>query len=181
MLKKTNLHVGDSAPDFVIADVNGDEFNLAEFKGKKSLVLVFLRYLGCTLCQIILQQFKNSYSEFYTKNAEVAIIIQSPASTIQESGDVNVFPFRLIPDPKELIYRQYGVGSGNLLMIPQSILKAFIYSIKGYRSGKQEGNTWQLPGDFVIDKEGIIRFVYIGKNMGDNLPPGKLLSYIGTE
>jgi peroxiredoxin len=47
MVKKINLHVGDSAPDYVIADVNGDEFNLAEFKGKKSLVLIFLHYLGC--------------------------------------------------------------------------------------------------------------------------------------
>jgi peroxiredoxin len=36
----------------------------------------------------------------------------------------------------------------------------------------------QLPGDFVIDKNGIIRFMYIGKNMGDNLPPEKLLSYL---
>jgi len=56
--------------------------------------------------------------------------------------------------------------------------KCFIYLIKGYKFGKAEGNAWQLPGDFVIDKHGIISFAYIGKNMSDNLSPDELLQYV---
>ena len=33
--------VGNSAPDFSITDVSGDEVRLSEFKGKKNVVLVF--------------------------------------------------------------------------------------------------------------------------------------------
>ena len=31
------------APEFELADVNGDAVRLAQFKGKKNIVLVFLR------------------------------------------------------------------------------------------------------------------------------------------
>jgi peroxiredoxin len=127
MLNKIKLHTGDNAPDFTIKDVNGSEFRLSRFKGEKSVVLVFLRYLGCPLCQIALQELKNTHHEFTACNTEVVAFIQSPLSTILESGDSSVFPFRLIPDPGELIYKKYGVGRGNLLMVPQSILKAYQY------------------------------------------------------
>lgn len=33
--------VGEAAPDFIIKDVSGDEVRLSDFKGKKSVVLVF--------------------------------------------------------------------------------------------------------------------------------------------
>ena len=91
---------------------------------------------------------------------------------------MSAFPFRLIPDPGGSIYRKYRVGSGNLLMMPQSVLKAFAYSLKGYESGKNEGNAWQLPGHFVVDDTGTVRLAHVGKNMGDNLPPDRLLPFI---
>jgi peroxiredoxin len=33
--------VGDSAPDFSLVDVSGNEIRLGDFKGKKNVVLVF--------------------------------------------------------------------------------------------------------------------------------------------
>ena len=33
--------IGDSAPDFSLVDVSGNEIRLGDFKGKKNVVLVF--------------------------------------------------------------------------------------------------------------------------------------------
>jgi peroxiredoxin len=33
--------VGDSAPDFSLVDVSGDELRLGDFKGKKNVALIF--------------------------------------------------------------------------------------------------------------------------------------------
>ena len=33
--------VGDNAPDFSLVDVSGNEVRLSDFKGKKSVVLIF--------------------------------------------------------------------------------------------------------------------------------------------
>jgi peroxiredoxin len=88
-----------------IDDINGNKFSLNIEKEKRKIVLIFLRSLGCPLCEISRSQFKNAYHEFFSRNTEVGVFLQSNASTIRESGDEKAFPFRLIPGHDEKIYQ----------------------------------------------------------------------------
>ena len=36
-----SLEVGDSAPDFNLVGVSGDELRLSDYKGKKNVILIF--------------------------------------------------------------------------------------------------------------------------------------------
>ena len=38
---KTNLKVGDAAPDFTLTDTSGNQVKLSDFRGKKNVVLAF--------------------------------------------------------------------------------------------------------------------------------------------
>lgn len=38
---KTNLKVGDEAPDFTLPEANGEPVKLSDFRGKKVVVLAF--------------------------------------------------------------------------------------------------------------------------------------------
>ncbi len=38
---KTNLKVGDEAPDFTLPATNGQQVKLSDFRGKKNVVLAF--------------------------------------------------------------------------------------------------------------------------------------------
>ena len=38
---KTNLKVGDAAPDFTLPSTTGEKIKLSDFKGKKNVVLAF--------------------------------------------------------------------------------------------------------------------------------------------
>ena len=40
-IAKTNLKVGDVAPDFTLPDQNGNQVKLSEFRGKKNVILAF--------------------------------------------------------------------------------------------------------------------------------------------
>ena len=40
-IAKTNLKVGDLAPDFTLPDQNGKPVKLSEFRGKKTVILAF--------------------------------------------------------------------------------------------------------------------------------------------
>ncbi len=178
MTKQAVLRAGMPAPDFDARDAVGERFALSDYKGSKSVVLVFLRYAGCPICQLALHDLKDAYAKFSARGAEVAAFVQSPPETIRKSGDLSTFPFRLIPDPQGKIYDLYGVGGGGMLGIvhPQTIAKGLKAVARGYKQGKMEGNQWQLPGDFIVDINGILKLARVGANAGDNLPPGELLA-----
>ncbi|MFA6448477.1 MAG: peroxiredoxin-like family protein [bacterium] len=180
MSKNTFLKVGQMAPDFTMDDATGGRFALSDYKGKGSVVLVFLRYAGCPICQLALADLKDAYDEFKARGAEVAAFVQSPPDTIKKSGDLSVFPFRLIPDPNETIYKLYGVAGGSFfdMLHPQTVARGIQAVAHGHKQGKMEGNQWQLPGDFIVDKEGVLKLARVGKNLADNLPPQQLLTYL---
>lgn len=180
MAAKTYLKVGRPAPDFTIADAKGSTFRLADYKGKQSVVLVFLRYVGCPICQLALHDLKDTYDQFKTRGAEVVAFVQSPRETIEKSGDLSAFPFRLITDPDGEIYKIYGVGDRGIAGIinANTVLRDVQAIARGYKQGKMEGNMWQLPGDFIVDKNGFLKLARIGKNAGDNLRPDQLLEYL---
>jgi len=179
-MPEKKLKTGDFAPLFTAADALGREFSLADYNGKKNVVLVFLRYAGCPLCQMALGAMKASYNEFESKDAVVAAFIQSPRERLAEAGDVSEFPFHIIPDPEEHIYRIYGVGSTNILGLanPNVLIRGLKATAKGYKQGKMEGNLWQLPADFIVGKDGRLTLARIGKDVSDNLPVSELLSSI---
>ena len=179
MPKSRQLKAGDTAPDFSAEDVRGETFQLSSFKGEKQVVLVFLRYAGCPLCQLAMAELKNRYTEFTDRGAEVAVFVQSPSATLFEQGAAD-FPFHVIPDPGEKYYKLYGVGSGNIFDIvhPDVIRKGLKATVKGHMQGKMEGNTWQLPGDFIVDTEGVLKLARIGDNVGDHLGAGELLAHL---
>jgi len=180
MSKTTFLKVGQKAPDFTVTDAKGDKFTLSAFKGKSPVVLVFLRYAGCPICQLALHDIKDAYEDFAARGAVVAAFVQSPAESIKKSGDISIFPFRLIPDPNETIYKLYGVAAGSFIdmLNPQTVARGIQAVAHGHKQGKMEGNQWQLPGDFIVDKDGVIKLARVGKNLADNLPPQQLLSYL---
>ena len=180
MTGKSKLTAGAQAPDFTVADARGNRIQLSEFQGRLNVVLVFLRYAGCPICQLSLQELKNAYAGFQARDAQVIAFVQSPADTLNKSGNVDAFPFPIIPDPEEAIYKLYHVGSGALgaLLAPDTLRRGLKATLKGHKQGKMEGNTWQLPGDFIVDKNGVLKLARVGRNMGDNLSPEDLLSHL---
>ncbi|MFH1539321.1 MAG: peroxiredoxin-like family protein [bacterium] len=181
---KTKLRPGNEAPDIYTVDANGVQLGLPDYRGMRSVVLVFLRYVGCPICRLALQDLKKNYAKFEEKDAEVVVFVQSPLESIEKAGGAAQFPFRLVADPEGEYYELYGVGSGKLgvscasMLAPKTVARAVKATLKGHMQGKKEGNQWQLPGDFIVGRNGILKLARIGKNMGDNLTAKELLAYL---
>lgn len=89
-------------------------------------------------------------------------------------------PFPLLIDRDRGSYAAYGVrrslhGSWNLK------------TLKAYRELMKQGQEWrgiqgdslQLGGDFVIDREGVVRLAYRSRDPADRPPVGLLLAALG--
>ncbi len=106
--KPSSPSVGDRAPQFTLKDHSGKKVALADFKGKKNVVLVFYpgdMTPGCTmqLCAI-----RDDWSKFKRKDTVVFGINhgdeESHKGFIKKYG----FPFSLLIDSQKRVSAKYG-------------------------------------------------------------------------
>ncbi|MBM7871555.1 peroxiredoxin [Clostridium pascui] len=175
------LSIGMKAPDFnFITAWNAENNFYKNISGKKN-ILIFLRYYGCTACQLQILKLVKNYERFKEKDIQLFVVLQSAPETIREQDNKGEMPFTIICDPSQELYKLYntsaaknmlGLGSLNLLKKVEEAKKL------GLAHGKYEGNELQLPATFVMDEEGIIKFVHYGQDAGDVPDIDELLKLI---
>ena len=80
---------------------------------------------------------RERYQEFQERNAEVIAIAPDTLEHAREYFRRNDIPFPCLPDADRRVYRQYDVKSAMV-------------------------SLGQRPGLFVIDREGVVRYGYLG-------------------
>jgi peroxiredoxin len=114
---------------------------------------------------------REAHSEFERRGASVAAVTQgTPSSTASLCGRHQV-SFRCFADPTRQAYAAFGLGRGSVAQVmgPQVLLKATLSAMRG-NVGLPGGDIFQMPGTFVIDRDGIIRLAYRSDDISD-LPP----------
>jgi hypothetical protein len=69
-----------------------------------------------------------------------------------------------------VLHAAYGIGKGNLLRLiaPDAIRAGARAAAQGHKQGEATGDQQRLPGTFIVDANGIVRYAYYGKYAGDN-------------
>ncbi|HOX36622.1 MAG TPA: pyridoxal-phosphate dependent enzyme [Candidatus Brocadiia bacterium] len=172
------LKKGDIAPDFEVVTVKGETVSLSRFKGGKYVCLVFLRYVGCPICQMTMVHHKREYDRLAAAGADVIIFAQSPNEKLRKTDAKKDFPFHLVGDPEREVYGLYGVGRGGLKHIILGSHVAVKATLKGYMHGALGGDEFQLPADFIVGPDGRIAMAHYGRHAGDNMAPAQLAELI---
>lgn len=78
--------------------------------------------------------------------------------------------FLIICDPDKELYREYGLGRGTIGNMASTtvLLRGLRAMSRGYTPGIPRGDVMQLPGVFLIDREGRIRYSYYSKDASDH-------------
>jgi hypothetical protein len=68
------------------------------------------------------------------------------------------------------LHAGYGIERGNILrlMAPDAIQAGAQAAARGHTQGQATGDQRRLPGTFIVDSAGVIRYAYYGKYAGDN-------------
>ena len=165
----SKLAIGSKAPDFKFRTPWDSEINFYGAAGNHPVILIFLRYYGCPVCQMEMANIKREIDQAEKKGARVFVVLQSAPETIASLIKRNDFPFMIICDPQERVFRFYGVRSGGMIryLHPAGLTAAIKAIGRGFKHGKFEGRETQLPAAFAITADKVIMYAHYGKNIGD--------------
>lgn len=177
---KNRLTTGTTAPDFTFDTPWKQSLTFYDFLKEEKALLMFLRYMGCPLCQMKLSEMIQDADKFKDAYVNIFFVLQSQPEVIKESVDEKDIPITIICDPDMEIFNLYKVYTGTLFgyITPGVIKKAMRAKKEGFLHGKNEGKEFQLPAVFLIDTDKTIPYAYYGKNIGDVPDNQTLLSTI---
>lgn len=117
--------------------------------------------------------------EFDTLGTRIAIITfgsELGARTWQKETGASI---KILLDPKRLAYDAYGLNHSLLRSWgPKTILTYIRLILNGRKWRGIQGDSGQLGGDILIDKNGIVQLAYHSHNTTDRPPVDLLLSVL---
>ncbi|MCX7419724.1 MAG: redoxin domain-containing protein [Planctomycetia bacterium] len=158
---KTNASTDSGIAELTFTDINGETYSLADSRGKKHVVLVITRgFAGsvCLYCATQTSRLLTNYKKFGERDAEVVI----------------VFPIQTSDDSQR--HRDFAVSVKNKLDTPPEKIPFPIVLDVELKAVDQLGIRKDLskPATYIIDKEGQVRFAYVGESLADR-PSVKVL------
>lgn len=150
----TNVAVGDEITSLTFTDIDGAETRLADYAGKKTVVLVITRGNTnpiCPYCTTQTSRLITNYQKFADRNAEVLVVYP-----IEHSGDAE----RL---------NAFLEASRKLLASPQQTVPFPVLLDVELKAVDQLGIRKDLskPATYIIDPQGHVRFAYVGADISD--------------
>ena len=102
------LKIADAAPDFTLADANGNMVSLKDFRGKK-VVLYFYPKDNTPGCTRQACAFAENYEEFKKRDIAVIGISKDSTASHRKFAEKYNLPFVLLSDPELIAIKSYGV------------------------------------------------------------------------
>jgi peroxiredoxin len=167
------LAPGNQAPDFSTTDIHGQPVSLGQFRGRP-LLLMFFRFASCPMCNLRLHDFGREYSRLHEKGLAAVAFFHSSTQAIKKNAGRRSYPFALVPDPNQEIYRDFGVTSSWVGLLKSMVLPSFYWDwMRAMRHGFWGGADLQMakmPADFLVGPDGRLLLVHYGRDIGNHLP-----------
>ena len=137
-----SLTIGQEAPNFTLTNQFGEAVELASFRGKKNVVIVFYPFAFSGICTGELCALRDDLAAYQNEGSELLAISCDPMYSLKAFGEAEGYKFNLLADfwPHGAVTKAYGVFN--------------------------EDRGFAIRGTFVVDKAGILRWQVVN-GMGD--------------
>ncbi|SHJ48499.1 Peroxiredoxin [Dethiosulfatibacter aminovorans DSM 17477] len=164
------LNVGDSMPEFKYSTAYDSNIDyLDEIRGKQA-ALFFLRYYGCTVCQLDLLEIEEHANEFISNDIDLKVVLQSDPGMMRDNLIKKPLSYDIICDPDMELYKRFEIvpAKSKIKLLSCSTIRKVARAQKsGLKHGEYEGEEMQLPAVFAIDKSGKISYSKYAKDLAD--------------
>ncbi|MEM7233972.1 MAG: redoxin family protein [Planctomycetota bacterium] len=158
---KSGSIVGNPLPTKEFMTGTGKKVDIGMFRGKK-VVLVLLRgYSGgiCVYCTAQTAALHKSYRKIKAKGAEVAVVFPGTSNGLGAFEELYTDTFGEGKPPYPMLYDDPKLGLTGTL------------GLEGRRA---------IPTTMLLDKEGVVRWAYVGKDDQDRPPVERILKELET-
>jgi peroxiredoxin len=137
------IEVGEKAPDFTLSSTDLKPRKLSDFL-TQTVVLAFFPGAFTSVCTKEMCAFRDSLARLNSLKAQVVGISVNDPFSSRAFAEKNMLTFPLLCDYRREVVKLYGVALPDFA------------GLKGYTAAKRSV--------FIIDKQGIIRYVWISDN-----------------
>lgn len=186
-LRQTPVQSGDRAPDFVVPAVHDDRtISLGDYVGKSPLLLGLFRGMYCPFCRRALAQMASASDRLKSLGVESLAIVGTDVDNARLYYKFRPMRMPLGADPELITHRSYGVPrpeptpelmkaventyinpTGELpAALPVPAAAAELAALDGYQGTPTDQRDYertftQLKGQFLIDRDGLVRWAHI--------------------
>jgi len=160
--KRKYFEIGNPAPEFALPDQDGNTTKLSDFKGKRDLLLIFVRGDWCPGCHIMLRTYQKESHRFKEKNILCMAIGPDPVGVNRAMVEKLGLDFKVLSDDGQKIAQAYSCRLDD---------DENLHPVKAAHK-YQEGLP--LPASFLIDRNGIVRYTSRPDRVGEFLDPAKI-------
>lgn len=157
------IEIGKAAPEFALPDQDGKIVNLSDYKGERDLLLIFVRGDWCPGCHMMLRTYQKEKDKFQEKNIFVLAIGPDPVGVNKEMVEKLDVDFKVLSDERQTTAMRYGIQ-----------IKQYEHVMHDFKEGIP------LPASFLVDKNGIVRYVSRPDKVGEFLNPSLIFPILKT-
>jgi peroxiredoxin len=171
------------APDATVLDASGDPHTLSEFweAADKGIALIFVRHFGCPFCHAHVEALIHRHNAFLSAGIDIVVVGNGPPQQAGIFSHEMRAPFPVLTDPTGKAYEAYGLGkaSRGAMFAPAAILGGIRAALLGHLPKRPQGDPLQLPGQFLIDGNGVIWHADRPRRISD-VPTADALLEVGS-
>ena len=171
------LKVGDVAPEFALANAEGELMASSELLAKGPMVLSFYRGKWCPYCVTELEALREAAPDIAAFGATLVAVTAEDCGGALAAKRKHRLEFEILCD----LENGLGLSFGLLYRVNDTVRQ--FYQEVDINFPLIYGNeSWFLPvpATYVIDRNGIIRHAYVNPDFRERLDPAVILDVLKT-
>lgn len=154
---------GEAMAEFRVSGGPLPGVTLDELSQGRTLLVVFLRHIGCTFCREALADLRSARARIERAGVKVALVhMGDDTSAAAFFAGYGLGDVARVSDPQRVLYRAFDLGRGSWSQLfgLKVWLRGFRAGlIDGHGVGELVGDGFQMPGAFVV-RDGAIVLAY---------------------
>ena len=172
------IKVGDKIRNLKLPTIDGKTFDISQHQGK-NIFISWLRFSGCPLCHLRVNELTNAedkYGKDFTNVAIFSCNVDALKKTSTKHGN-NII---IAADEERTYFNKYDMPlslTRVMLGLTISPLRMIRAVFKGYAAPSFNGSFTAIPVDMMINKKGIVEKVRYASHTTDHIPLSEVIEF----